>query len=492
MAEGTAPSLARNAINLPAVVFQSVATMGPGVGLAYSIGVGALFAGGAEPLSVILALAACLFVAIAIGQLAKHMPSAGGPATYTARGLHPSVGFVVAWAYSFLYFLATAFLLLLVGYLFAGVAQSEFGWNYTASWIAATTVSGIGVFFLNYTGIRVNTAAGLIFGIFEMVIFAALSIFLIVKAGSHNTLAVLGTKYATVKGFRGLSGVFAGSVYAILAFIGFDAAAPLGEEARDPRRTIKYAVVGSALLVGVYYLFATYAAAVFFGPEKFGAFPGYNDSNPWVALARSAWGIGWVLVFITLLNSAQANTNGVANAATRVLWSMGRNGILPKAFASVSPKHRSPSVATLFTFVGGLALALVLGVKYTPTMAYAMLGTMIVGLVIPVYMLLCLASIVYYLREQRREFNVLTHLILPVLGIAVFVPPLLAGLGVTALGFSWIAPLAYPLNLATWVVVIWYALGIVLAGYFMARQPARLRQTAAIFEEDEPSAVVPA
>jgi amino acid transporter len=126
------PTLARNAVGLPAVVFRSVATMAPGVGLAYSIGVGAFFAGGALPLSVVLSLVACLLVAVAIGQMAKHLPPAGGPATYAARGLHPSFGFVVAWVYSGLYFVAIPFLVLLIGYLFAGVVEAEFNWNYTA------------------------------------------------------------------------------------------------------------------------------------------------------------------------------------------------------------------------------------------------------------------------------------------------------------------------------------------------------------------------
>lgn len=482
----TAPGLARNAVGLPAVVFQSVATMAPGVGLAYSIGVGAFFAGGALPLSVMLSLVACLLVAVAIGQMAKHLPSAGGPATYVARGIHPSLGFVVAWAYSGLYFVAIPFLVLLIGYLFAGVVQTEFGWNYKASWVIAALVGSASVFAINYIGVRINTAAGLLFGIIEIGTFTVLSIVLIVKAGSHNTLSVLGTSHANVPGFKGMSGVFAGSVYGILAFIGFDAAAPLGEEARDPKRTIKYAVVGSALLVGLYYLLATYAASVFFGPDKMGSFPTFNDANPWIGMARQVWGVGWVFVFIVLLNSAQANINGVANAGTRVMWSLGRIGLLPRAFAKVSPRYRTPSTATIFNFVVGTGIAIVLGVKYQPTVAYGLLGTVAVGLVIPVYMLVSLACIMFYLRERRDEFNPFTHLVVPALGIVAFVPPMLAGLGVTAFKFKWIAPLTYPLNLAGWIVTAWYVIGIVVAVVLAVSNPARMRDTQRIFSEEDP------
>jgi amino acid transporter len=91
-----------------------VTMMGPGVGLAFSIGVGAGFAGGGLTLSVVIALIACLLVAFSIGQLAQHLTSAGGPAAYAARGLHPIVGAIVAWGYSFTYLLALPFLALLM------------------------------------------------------------------------------------------------------------------------------------------------------------------------------------------------------------------------------------------------------------------------------------------------------------------------------------------------------------------------------------------
>jgi amino acid transporter len=71
--------------------------MAPAAAGAFSIIVGAPYAGGALPLGVLLALVACLFVASSIGQLGNHLRSAGDMATYTSRGLHPAVGVMVAW-----------------------------------------------------------------------------------------------------------------------------------------------------------------------------------------------------------------------------------------------------------------------------------------------------------------------------------------------------------------------------------------------------------
>ena len=90
VATETRGELARNAIGLREVLFQSITHMAPGAAVAFSIIVGANFAAGALPLSILLALVGCLFVAISIGQLAKHLPSAAGFATYASGPTAPS------------------------------------------------------------------------------------------------------------------------------------------------------------------------------------------------------------------------------------------------------------------------------------------------------------------------------------------------------------------------------------------------------------------
>ncbi len=118
--------LARNAIGLREVLFQSITHMAPGAAVAFSIIVGANFAAGALPLSILFALVGCLFVALSIGQLAKHLPSAAGFATYTSRGLHPSVGFMVAWGYALAEALVAPLLYLIFANVVAGTLAAEY------------------------------------------------------------------------------------------------------------------------------------------------------------------------------------------------------------------------------------------------------------------------------------------------------------------------------------------------------------------------------
>src|ERR687884_1668134 len=118
-------------IGLPQVLFQPITHMAPGAAVAYSIYISVPDARQALPLSVALALIACICAATAIGQLAKLFPSAGGMYTYAARTLGPSAGFLVAWLFILFEPLVAPFLYLEFGWAMSEVFQSEVGWHYT-------------------------------------------------------------------------------------------------------------------------------------------------------------------------------------------------------------------------------------------------------------------------------------------------------------------------------------------------------------------------
>src|SRR5712692_6288007 len=265
--------LQRNAVGLLPTLFQSITHMAPAAAVAFSIIVGVPYAGGSIPLAVLLALVACLLVAISIGQLARHLPSAGGLYTFSSRGLGAGVGFLVAWGFMMAEPIVAPLLYLIFGNELAANLNSHFGWPLWL-WAPFAVVAGLIVWLLTYRGIRLSTRTGVALGTFEIVVFVALAITLIIAAGGHNTLSVFAPNTGNAKGW---GSVFPGMIYAILAFIGFEAAAPLAEEAKDPRRTIPRAVILSCVLIGVFYLVCYYAATVYFGPANMaGKFINYN------------------------------------------------------------------------------------------------------------------------------------------------------------------------------------------------------------------------
>jgi amino acid transporter len=317
-------------------------------------------------------------------------------------------------------------------------------------------------------------------GLFEIAVFVLVSLVLIAAAGGRNTGAVFTAP-------AGLGKVFPGMIYAILAFVGFEASAPLGEEARDPRRTIPAAVVLSCLLIGVFYVFTTYAASVYFGPSRMAdpahGFVTFNGGDPWTGMAFQVWAPLGVLVIIAVANSAIANSNAGANAATRVGYALARIGLLPRALATIHPEYRTPSVAVHVQAVVGAVLAVGLGLLLGgPLNAFALLGTIATIVVICIYVLTNVSNVVFHLRERRGEFNVLLNLVVPVLGVLIFLPALLAALGIDFAGLG-IATLTAPSNAAPVVVAVWLVLGVAALVSFRLRAPERVQETAALFVE---------
>ena len=464
-------TLRKDAIGLREVLFQSITDMAPAAAIAASIPAGAAFAGGSLPLSVVFALVACLFCAISISELAKHLPAAGSLATYAARGLHNSIGFLVAWAYTLVGVLIPPLVLLQLGFTTAATLNSEFA-DYPADlWWPWTIGGALIVMAAGLYGIRTSTRLGTILGIFEIAVFAILGVMLVVHAGSDNTLSVFGTGHTPNGEYHGLTGVIAGSVFTILAFGGFEGAAPLAEEARDPRRTIRRAVLGATLIIGALYIFTTYAVSVAFGPGNFVTFTS-SGPDSWEGLARSLYGVFWVLVFLAIVNSTIANANAGVNVSSRTAYAMGRIGAFPYRLARIGTRHRSPYVAILIVTAATIVIALGLGFSYDPVTAFAMVGTGIVILLAANYIVANAACLGYFTRRRREDLNVLLHIVVPVLGIAAFVPAWLTAAGLPV--FSFVPNLTPPISYAGPAVAVWMVLGLIFMIWLYRAHPQRV------------------
>jgi amino acid transporter len=462
------------------VLFQSITDMAPGAAIAASIPAGAAYAGGALPLSVLFALIACLLSASCVGVLAREMPAAGSLATYAARGLHPAVGFLVAWGYVLVGALISPLVLLQLGFTVASTINSEFHGYPANLWWPWAVLGALIVLAAGFYGVRTSARMGTVLGAFEIGVFVVLGVFLVIHAGSHNTWAVFGTSY-TPSGYRGISGVFAGSVYTILAFGGFEGAAPLAEEARDPKRTVQRAVLIATLGVGVLYVFTTYAADVALGPARFAGFSASGTAS-WVGMARALYGLFWFFVFLAIVNSTIANANAGVNVSSRIAYAMGRIGAFPHFLARVHHKHRSPVAGILATFAVTIGVTLGLGLAYNPVTAFAMVGTGLVILLAAIYIVVNAACIGYFAR-RRRGWNPLLHLVVPLLGIAAFVPAWLTSAGIRA--FSFVAPLTAPSSYMGPGVAGWMIVGVAYLVYLYARHPRRVTEVGLV-HLDEP------
>src|SRR4051812_25481614 len=406
--------LREHSIGLPQVLFQSITHMAPAAAVAYSIYISVPDARQALPLSVGLALIACICAATAIGQLAKLFPSAGGMYTYAARALGPWAGLLVAWLFILFEPLVAPFLYLEFGWAMTEVFQNQVGFHYGGQWWIWVVLMTVIVFLLTYRDVRISTTAGVILGAFEIAIFAALAIWMLLSNAGDLNAQPFNPSNASGE----WSGVFKGMVFAILAFIGFEAAAPLGEEARHPRRTIPRAVVGSAVAIGLFYILCSYAWVFGAGFDNF--VDQATGADPWRNLGEVFWGTGWILIFLAICNSIAANSNAAVNAATRVFYALSRNGLAPQALGRIHPRYKTPYVAIVWMSVFAFVLSLLLGWKWGPLVGFAFIATLAVIVVVVVYILICLGCVWHYWTKRRSEFNWFLHFVVPITGAVLF------------------------------------------------------------------------
>ena len=179
-----------------------------------------------------------------------------------------------------------------------------------------------------------------------------------------------------------------------------------------------------------------------------------------------------MLIFAAIVNSALANSNAGVNAASRVIYSLGRQGILPRVFARTHPVHKTPHIAIIAQTIFGLAVALLLGWKYPLITAFSIIATAVTIVVIAVYIIVCMSTIVYFARRPER--SPWTHWIIPILGAAVFIPPLY---------YQYFPLPPYPLRYADWVALGWVVGGVILS----ALAPRRIVDNAdRLFAVEEP------
>jgi amino acid transporter len=173
---------------------------------------------------------------------------------------------------------------------------------------------------------------------------------------------------------------------------------------------------------------------------------------------------------------------------------MGRATLIPRWFGVVHPGYRSPVNAVHFQVVLALVIAIPLGLVLAddpfpgsgPLNVYVWLGTMIGLLFAFMYIAVNLACIGYYLREGRSEFNVLKHIVVPVLGVIAMIPAVLAVIGGVTIPILNIElpPYENSLRFTAPVVAIWIVLGIVAYFILRSRNPEALTRVDDVYGGD--------
>jgi amino acid transporter len=360
---GVQNSLRPARLGLPDVIAQSVAVIAPELCAGVVSYLAAVKAGGATPLAFLFAMLGTLCLGGVVSRFARTLPSAGSLYTYTTVGLSRLAGFVVGCLYAVTFIVIAGAALAGFGYFSSTLLRdvsSHRGHPTVVAWywffLAGLVVLAVSSLF----DVRLATRSQLVFtaaSVTIMLVAAAIVIGRGSPTGSANPGAHLdlGAFWPHAAGVP-WTGVCTGFAFGMLSFVGFETAAVLSEETAAPRRNIPRAVLGSVLVVGVFYLVATYATAIGFGVrDARTAWPGAAAGL--VAVTPYQW-LGDLILF-AIATSCLFCATGLHTAVSRTLYAMGRERVLPATLGRTHRRLRTPWSAIILSLT--LIAAVVLG-----------------------------------------------------------------------------------------------------------------------------------
>jgi len=467
---GLAGELRHGILGVVDALAQSVALLSLALGVAFASSAAAGEAGIAAPFAYLIAGVGSLCLASVIIRFTRRMASAGGLYTYISRGLNPSAGFLGGWLYGSAFAVGISFVLV-IGSFFMSVAMSahtgvHWGWY---PWFFVF-LGGLAL--LAFLDIRISTRIQLVAAAVGVGAILLLAIVILFKGGDSGlSLQPLNPAKAS-----STSNLFLAVVLTFTGFIGFEAAAVLGEEAADPLRAIPKAILTAVLVALVYYVFVTWMMAVGFGVGNAGTWA--KDPAALDTLATRYVG-NWLAVIIDFAVAASGfiAALGGLHLTSRTLFAMGREGGLPRAFAWTHPRFKTPWTGIAFSLVVTLLLGVFFAHHYDPITYFIWMATCATIGILIVYILIALAGIVFFARD-RRGWNPLLDLVVPAGAIAICGYTLYKSIHPTP---------AYAgiVKWAPWVALIWLALGVVIDVVLTATRPDRVRAFGSILGASE-------
>jgi len=411
----TGERLSRNALGLPQIIASTLANIAPAVSFYFGFGVIVSGAGVAAPLTIIVAMLAILLLSNTLAEFSKYRPSTGSFVTFIGMGFGPVAG-------------AAASLFTVVGYAIAAAAIVAIsgGWAHdtlklflgiNVPWqilsILATLICG----YLSVSGVRLSTTWAAIFFYFELTLLLVGAVaMLVINRGSLSIAPFLPSNLP-----GGLAGIGLGFPLAVYSFVGWENSATLAEETENPRRNIPRALVAGTLAIGIVYVFLAFATETAF----------HNNAKaisqatiPFIdALKVSAPGL-LIIAYLAGVTSIFSCLLGLTNSQARILFSAGREQMLPVFFGKIHPQHRTPHAAIWIYILAALVITLAFGIWLTPIDIFGDTGTLGTIPIIMVYLATTAALPVYVWRRHREDFSVLRHGLIPALAIVLTMFPL--------------------------------------------------------------------
>ncbi|AWS46005.1 APC family permease [Streptosporangium sp. 'caverna'] len=316
-----------------------------GAGIYALVGKVAGYVGGALWLPFLVAFVLAALTATAYAELVGKYPQAAGAALYVNKAFNiPFVTFIVAFA------------VLMSGITSASAAARAFGGRYLAEFVTLPVIVGAFIFLglvtlVNFIGISESVKVNVVLTVIE-----AFGLLVIIAIGVYALLSGQGEPARALE-FHPANGAFlgvlGGTALAFYALLGFEDSVNLAEESKDPQRDFPRALFGGLMIAAVIYVAVAFTATMLVDTKTL-----TNSTGPLLEVVKVA-GFAFPPKLFALIALLAVGNTALINMlmASRLVYGMAREGIVPKVFAAVHPTRSTPWVSIVFTV--GIAAVLV-------------------------------------------------------------------------------------------------------------------------------------
>lgn len=474
----------RGNLGAVAVTFMVIAAAAPLTVVGGLVPIGFLIGNGIGfPVMFLVATVILLLFSVGLTAMSRYLPKAGSFFVFATHGLGRTPGLATAYLALICY---TTVQIAVFSYLGATISSSivllggpEIPW-----WLLTlATVVIVGA--LGYRQIGLSSRVLVVVLLAEIGIVVLLGVVILVTGGAD------GVTFGTFLLHNVLSGAPAlGLMFAIASFIGFESTVVYRDEVRTPEKTIPRATYASAIVIGVFYAFASWAIVVGVGE---GAVIDEAAADPTTLIARVTeqylGPVGSIAVALLFLGSMFAAVLSLHNVLTRYHHAMANARVLPDRLGTVHARHGSPHIASIVQVAtSALAIIALTIIGFAPENIFswfAGIGTLAIVILMAIT---CLSVIVYFARNRvlRSPWHTVIAPALALVGLVVSAVliaanfPLLVS-DVDAEGNPAWGPISITLIA---VVILAPVAGVIQAAIMRSRRPDSYAQIVRRFDEN--------
>jgi putrescine importer len=407
-------SLRRNAIGLFGAMILGVVIMAPSLAIFTNWGFMVPHVGRATSIVFVISMVMALPTAYSYSVLSGRMPAAGSAYKWTSHLINPKLGIFIGICASLYYAFIIPYDMPAIGLLGNDLVRSTspvvFGIFLFGSLALALPIV--------FRGISVSIETSYILVGLEILILTVIAVTCWFAATGHQaSFAPFNPAH-----IPSVSALVPALVLGVLSFTGFDAISTVAEETRTPRKLIPRATILATVLVGVFWIVMSLILSNALPPSAYDAVVA-KGGFPLAAAASTAFGTaGRDIIDIMGLEASFGLLIAAAVGSTRIMFAMGRDGVLDRRLGQVHPRFKVPwhaiGVLVGFAIITDILVSFFEGMNYNVAL---WLSNMIVFFALVTYLAINFCNPIYFRKYARSEFNWIRNAVIPAFGIVITV-----------------------------------------------------------------------